>query len=61
MNRKASFAALLAVVAVSIVFGMILGGKLNTPPVVHAARETAVAPAFPAVVDSAAKGRLTAS
>jgi len=54
MNRKASFAALLAVVAVSIVFGMILGGKLNAPPVVHAARETAVAPAFPAAVDAGA-------
>jgi serine protease Do len=47
MNRKASFAALLGVVAVSIVFGMIVGGRLNAPPVMHAARETA-AGIFPA-------------
>jgi serine protease Do len=48
MNRKASFAALLGVVAVSIVFGMIVGGRLNAPPVMHAARETAAASIFPA-------------
>jgi len=52
MNRKASFAALLAVVAVSIVFGMILGGRLNAPPVVHAARQTAAPAAFPAAADT---------
>src|SRR5262245_11842863 len=52
MNRKASFAALLAVVAVSIIFGMVLGGRLNTPPVVHAARQTAVPAAFPATSDT---------
>jgi len=48
MNRKASFAALLGVVAVSIVFGMIVGGRLNAPPIMHAARETASGGAFPA-------------
>jgi serine protease Do len=36
-NRAFGFAALLAVTAVSIVFGMILGGKLNAPPVMLAA------------------------
>jgi serine protease Do len=40
MNRKASFAALLAVVAVSIIFGMILGGRLNAPAVMNAASST---------------------
>ena len=39
-NRGAGFLALLAVIAVSIVFGMILGGKLNAPKVVFAAPET---------------------
>src|SRR5262252_9016914 len=48
MNRKASFAALLGVVAVSIVFGMIVGGRLNAPRVMHAARETVSGGAFPA-------------
>jgi serine protease Do len=52
MNRKASFAALLAVVAVSIIFGMVLGGRLNAPPIVHAARETVAGSAFPAATDS---------
>ncbi len=36
-NRTLGLAALLAVVGVSIVFGMILGGKLNPPPVMLAA------------------------
>ena len=40
MNRKASFAALLGVVAVSIIFGMILGGRLNAPAVMEAASST---------------------
>jgi len=37
MNRTSGFLALLAVVAVSVVFGMMLGGKLNTPPAMNAA------------------------
>ncbi len=37
MNRKLGFAALLAVVGVSIVFGMILGGRLNSPRTMLAA------------------------
>ncbi|HEX4824661.1 MAG TPA: Do family serine endopeptidase [Candidatus Polarisedimenticolaceae bacterium] len=40
MNRKSSFAALLAVVGASIVFGMVLGGKLNAPPAIKAASAT---------------------
>ena len=47
MSRKSSLAALLGVVAVSIVFGMIVGGRLNAPAVMHAAPE-ATAAAFPA-------------
>ena len=54
MNRKASFAALLAVVSISIIFGMILGGQLNAPKVVHAAKETAVPAAFPVAADTSA-------
>ena len=53
MSRKASFAALLGVVAISIVFGMVVGGKLNAPQVMHAARETAGAGVFPAASGSA--------
>ena len=45
MNSKSSFAALLGVVAVSIIFGMILGGRLNAPAVVHAAAPSGAAPA----------------
>ncbi len=41
MNRKSTFAALLAVVAISIIFGMVLGGRLNAPGVLHAAPKTA--------------------
>jgi len=37
MSRRSSIAALLGVVAVSIVFGMIVGGRLNAPAVMHAA------------------------
>jgi serine protease Do len=37
MSRKWSLAALFGVVAISIVFGMILGGRLNAPAVMHAA------------------------
>ena len=47
MNQKSSVAALLGVVAVSIVFGMIVGGRLNAPAVMHAAPPAATA-AFPA-------------
>src|SRR5580765_3385234 len=47
MSRKSTLAALLGVVAVSIVFGMIVGGRLNAPAVMHAAPQTAPA-AFPA-------------
>ncbi len=36
-NRAVGFGTLLAVIGVSIVFGMILGGKLNPPPVMLAA------------------------
>jgi serine protease Do len=39
MKRKTGFAALLAVVGVSIVFGMILGGRLNAPRVMLASGE----------------------
>jgi serine protease Do len=45
MSRKSSVAALLGVVAVSIVFGMIVGGRLNAPAVMHAAPATAAFPA----------------
>ena len=45
MNRKASFAALLAVVGVSIIFGMILGGRLNAPDVMKAASSVPATPA----------------
>ncbi|HZN53755.1 MAG TPA: trypsin-like peptidase domain-containing protein [Candidatus Polarisedimenticolaceae bacterium] len=51
MNRKGSFAALLGVVGISIVFGMIVGGKLNAPPVMHAAAPAASA--FPAASSAA--------
>jgi serine protease Do len=39
MDRKYSFTVLLAVVAVSVVFGMILGGRLNAPATMHAATD----------------------
>jgi serine protease Do len=47
MSRQSNVAALLGVVAVSIVFGMIVGGRLNAPTVMHAAPPAATA-AFPA-------------
>jgi len=37
VNRAVGFASLLAVIGVSIVFGMLLGGRLNAPQVVLAA------------------------
>jgi serine protease Do len=43
--------ALLGVVAVSIIFGMIVGGRLNAPAVMHAAPKTATA-AFPAATSA---------
>ena len=39
MNRPFGFVALLAVIAVSIIFGMVIGGKLNAPQVMLAAPE----------------------
>ncbi len=48
MSRKSSVAALFGVVAVSIVFGMIVGGRLNAPAVMHAAPPTAFPAAAPA-------------
>jgi serine protease Do len=48
MKHKSTLAALLAVVAVSIVFGMILGGRLNAPAVMHAVSPPAATAAFPA-------------
>jgi serine protease Do len=39
-NRTFGFASLLAVIGISIVFGMILGGKLNAPQVTFAAPMT---------------------
>ena len=47
MSRKSTVLALLGVVAVSIVFGMIVGGRLNAPAVMHAAPAATTA-AFPA-------------
>src|SRR5262245_22557272 len=38
MNRKASFAALLAVIGLSVMFGMVIGGRLNSPPGALAAK-----------------------
>ena len=51
MSRKSSVLALLGVVAVSIVFGMIVGGRLNAPAVLHAAPAAAKA-AFPAATST---------
>ncbi len=58
-NRAYGFVALLAVISVSIVFGMILGGRLNAPQVVFAAPAGAqielapVSTSGPAVMDFA--------
>jgi serine protease Do len=54
MDKKYSFAALLAVIAVSIVFGMVLGGKLNAPQGMFAAREGIVLAQSPLVGAGAA-------
>jgi len=54
MSRKSSLAALLGVVAVSIVFGMIMGGRLNAPAVMHAAPKAATA-AFPAATSASTR------
>jgi serine protease Do len=51
MSRKSTVVALLGVVAVSIIFGMILGGRLNAPAVMHAAPSTTTA-AFPAATSA---------
>ena len=52
MSRKWSLTALLGVVSVSIVFCMIMGGRLNAPAVLHAAASTATTAAFPAATSS---------
>ncbi len=54
MKGKYSFAALLAVVGLSITFGMILGGRLNAPRVAQAAK--GVPGGFPASDDKARAG-----
>jgi len=48
-NRTKGFAAMLLVMGVSIVFGMILGGKLNAPPVGLAAPDSSPMQLAPAV------------
>jgi serine protease Do len=48
MERKYGFVALLAVVGVSIVFGMVLGGKLNAPQTMQAASGTTLSAALAA-------------
>jgi serine protease Do len=48
-SRSMAFASLLAVIGVSIVFGMILGGRLNSPTVSYAAPSIALAATKPAV------------
>jgi serine protease Do len=48
-TRSKGFASLLAVIGVSIVFGMILGGRLNAPAVSYAAPSIALAAAKPPV------------
>jgi serine protease Do len=50
MNGRFGFAALLAVIGVSIVFGMVVGGRLNAPPVAQAAKPTG------ALLDANARG-----
>ena len=57
MNRRWSFLALLGVVAVSIVFGMIVGGRLNAPREMQAAAPSAAVQAFPT---ASASGRTVA-
>jgi len=47
-SRSMGFVSLLLVVAVSIVFGMLLGGRLNAPPVSYAAPSISLAASRPA-------------
>src|SRR5262245_17958147 len=54
MEKKYSFAALLAVIGISIVFGMVLGGKLNAPQGMFAARSGIVLAQNPLVGPGAA-------
>src|SRR5262245_28999145 len=54
MEKKYSFAALLAVIAFSIVFGMVLGGRLNAPQGMFAARNGIVLAQNPLVGPGAA-------
>src|SRR5262245_27629720 len=54
MEKKYSFAALLAVIAISIVFGMVLVGRLNAPQGLFAAREGIVLAQNPLVGPGAA-------
>jgi hypothetical protein len=48
-NPKFGFASLLAVIGISIVFGMLLGGRLNAPQVTFAAPTGGVVRLVPAV------------
>ena len=53
MNRQSTVVALLGVVAVSIVFGMLVGGRLNAPAAMHAAPAKSAATAlFPAATSA---------
>jgi serine protease Do len=54
MEKKYSFAALLAVIGISIVFGMVLGGRLNAPQGMLAAREGIVLAQNPLVTSGVA-------
>ncbi len=47
-SRSMGFVSLLVVVGVSIVFGMLLGGRLNAPPISYAAPATSLAATRPA-------------
>ena len=64
MNRTYSLVSVLAVIGVSIVFGMVLGGRLNAPDVALAASRTAALtiddgdPTRPAAPAMAQAGRL---
>jgi serine protease Do len=55
-NRSMGFASLLAVIGVSIVFGMLLGGRLNTPDVALAAPGGAPIQLAPAITTLSATG-----
>jgi serine protease Do len=56
MNMKRTFPLLLAVIGVSIVCGMILGGRLNAPRIVMAASDVPSAGLAPAVATPSAGG-----